>query len=187
MFRRYVESRIASAERATGVGMDWVRDFYRVSPSGFWKFTRFLPLARHRQAASKEAFAIAHLIGARSEDCGGCVQIVVNRALGDGVDPAVLRAVLDDRPQELAPDLAAVMAYAKAVADRGDDVVDRSAALCRSIGETAVCELAVAVATARLFPVIRRGLGHAESCAMTTLELPGGRKSAPGDPALAHG
>jgi hypothetical protein len=187
MLARFVQSRIAASERALGVSQDWLRDLYRVSPTAFRKFMRFLPLASHRKAASKEAFAIAHLVGSLSEDCGSCVQIAVNLALGEGIDPSVVRAVLDDRPQDLRPELAEVMGYAKAVANREDDVVARIEALRRSMGETAVCELALAVATARLFPVVKRGMGHAVSCSLATLDLPGERDDMPAGAAVAHG
>jgi alkylhydroperoxidase family enzyme len=195
MLARFIESRIVASERTLGVNQDWLRHLYRASPAAFRKFMRVLPLAGHRKAASKEAFAVAHLVGSLSEDCGSCVQIAVNLARGEGVDAAILRAVLDDRPQDLRPELVAVMAYAKAVAHRGDDVVEQMEALRQMVGETAVCELALAVATARIFPVVKRGMGHAVSCSMVTLDLPderegqregereGGRTGA----AMAHG
>jgi alkylhydroperoxidase family enzyme len=186
MLARFVESRIAAAERVIGVNQDWLRDLYRISPAGFGKLTRFLPLSAHRKAAPRDAMAVARLVGALSEDCGSCVQITVNLALGEGVDPAVLRAVLDDRPRDLAPELADVMDYAKSVAERRDDVLERVETIRARFGETALYELALGIASARLFPVAKRGTGHAVSCSKLTLELPGARDPAPAGPAVAH-
>ena len=187
MLARFVESRIAAAESVMGVNQDWLRDLFRASPAGFRKLSRFLPLASYRKAASRDAMAVARLVGALSEDCASCVQITVNLALGEGVDPAILRAVLDDRPGDLAPDLAEVMAYAKAVAYRGDDVLERIEVVRARFGEAALYELALGIASARLFPVAKRGTGHAVSCSRVTLDLPGERERSPVRMEVAHG
>jgi len=173
MFAALVENRIAAAERETGANADWMRDLYRAAPALAFKFARFLPLSRHRRAASREALAVTHLVAVLAEDCGPCVQIAVNLSLKAGVDPALLRAVIEDRAADLGPELEAVHDYARAVATGAPDAGDRAEALRERLGAAAAAELAMSVATARVFPALKRGLGHGLACSQVTIEVPG--------------
>jgi len=171
MIAAMVEKQIVATEAATGESADFMRDIFRVSPTAFWKFGMFMPLAKHRRAASSEARAVAALVGTLSEDCGPCVQTVVNLAQQDGVDGSVLRAVLNDKPEDLGPELAEVYDFAQAVVTAAPDAAARSDKLKQSMGEEAVVDLSLAIATTRVFPTVKRGLGYGVSCSLVQVEV----------------
>ncbi len=169
MIAAFAERKIAAVEQEIGEQANYLRDIFRVSRPAFWKFLLFTPLSSHRRAASAEACAIAGLVGARSEDCGTCLQIAVNIALKSDVDPEIVRAVLDNDPDRLQLELAEVYRFAEAVVTAAPEAAERSDRLKQTLGEEAVVDLSLAIATSRLFPTVRRGLGHAISCAQVQI------------------
>ena len=173
MLAGLVESRMAANERRIGVSFDWMRKLYRTAPRAFWRFIGFMPLAGHRRAASVEAIAVARLVGVLSEDCGPCVQFTVNAARLEGVAPEVLRAVLDDRALDLSPELSLAMAYAKSIVHHDNDMAMNIELVRVRLGEAVLAELALAVASARVFPTVKRGLGYDIACSKVTIEVTG--------------
>lgn len=171
MIAWFAENRIVAAEKEIGESADYMRDIFRVSRPAFWKFALFRPLSQHRRAASAEAITVAALVGSRSEDCGTCVQITVNIAAKMQVDRAIIQAVLDRAPERLPPDLAEVYRFAEAVVNTETNAAELSGQLKQSLGEETVVDLSLAIATSKLFPVLKRGLGYAVSCSQVEIRL----------------
>ena len=116
-------------------------------------------------------YHVARLVATRDEDCGTCVQIEVNLALKDGVPPDVIRAVLDDRLEVLPDELADVHRVAKSVVEApGDDDELRQRVRERD-GNEGLVDLALGIATARVFPVTKRALGYAKSCSPVQIKV----------------
>ena len=167
-----ITSRIIGAiERRTGTSADYLRELAAVSKSAFRKFCFFLPLAGHRGGATAEQRAVAALATTLAEDCGTCVQAVVNQARAEGVGPAVLKAVLDGRPSDLPDGLADIHAFAQAVVHAAPDAAERAEFLKRRLGPAAQADIALAIASARVFPTLKRGLGHAVSCSRVEIRM----------------
>jgi len=165
MIRFLVERKLAAAERELGGSLDYVRHILRASLGSFFKFTRLLGLAEHRRALPPAPFRVARIVAARDEDCGTCVQIEVNLARREGVDPAVLQSVLAGRPEELGPELADTYRFAQAVVEATGEEDALREAMRAHWGEAGLVELALGIASARFFPITKRALGHATRCA----------------------
>ena len=103
--------------------------------------------------------------------CGPCVQTAVNLAKADGVPADVLRAVLDRRVNDLPEPLRDVYRFAEAVVEVSGEEEPYRARLRQVFGEAALCELALAIATCRLFPTVKRALGYATSCSLVQAEV----------------
>lgn len=176
MIERWIEKQVAKAERETGESAEWLRDVARASRGAFLKFAAFMPLARLNGAAPAEALAVAKLVAAMHEDCGPCVQTVVNLSVAGGVDPAVLEAVLDAAPERLSDDLRAVYHYAKAVAAAAPEAGEWVEEVRRRYGQAALVNLALGIAATRVFPTAKRGLGYALSCQKVRIETRDKRK-----------
>jgi hypothetical protein len=160
-----------SVERRTGTGGRYLTDLARASTAAFAKFCCFLPMARHGAAATAEARAVAQLVATLHEDCGGCVQAVVTQARAAGVAPAILKAVIDGHAESLSDHLAEIHAFARAVVTAAPDAAQRAVALKQRLGAKAQAEIALAIASARVFPTLKRGLGHAVSCSAIELRI----------------
>ena len=163
-----VERIIQNQEETLGAPLDYLRSVAGTSPSAFVKLGAAAPLTQHRRHAPPSVWHLARLAATRVQDCGTCVQIVVNQARADGVAAATLRAALDGG--DLGPDEHVALRYGEAVAARRDAGGAVEAARER-FGEAILVELALAVATAQLFPVLKRGLGQDVACALVDVEV----------------
>ncbi len=157
---------LARAERELGGSVDWMRHVLDASPRAFRRFLAFLWLAGYRRAAPADAWHVAALVATRGEDCGPCVQIALNLARKDGVPREVLLAVLEGRHDDLPAPLADAARFADAIVTRNGLEQAPRERLRGLWGDAAVVELSFAVASARVFPTAKRGLGFATSCAL---------------------
>jgi hypothetical protein len=170
MWRRIIHGIIGRQEKKLGVSLEYLREISEGSPGAFLKFGLFAPLANHRRKLPKEAWHLARLAATQAEDCGTCVQIVVNLAKADGVAPGLIQTALAGALDELPLDLALVMQFSECIA-RGEDREHLRNRLVAIYGEAAFHEVALAIATARVFPTIKRALGHAQSCEVAFPEV----------------
>jgi AhpD family alkylhydroperoxidase len=171
MIRHLILRRLTSEERKLGMSLDYLRHLVRVSLPAFLKFSLFLPIARHRQALPPAPYHVARIVAAQAADCGTCVQAEVNLAHQAGVAPAIIAAVIHQRAEDLAPDLADVYRFTQAVLDASGEEETLRPRLLAHYGETAVAELALGIATAQVYPLTKRALGYATSCARVTIQM----------------
>ena len=166
-----VRSKIRSTEKRLGVSMDYLRHVYDHAPDAFSKFEKLMPAAQHREKLPPAPYHVARLVATRQEDCAPCVQAVVNLAKEDGVEPAILSAALYGKVEELPESLLDVYHFAESVVTAdGDDGTYRER-VRKVFGEAGLVELALAIATCRVFPTLKRALGHAQSCSVVRVEV----------------
>ena len=159
---------IDSAERDLGSSLEYLRDIADASLPAFVKFSLFTPLAQHRSVLPPAPYHLARIVATQHEDCGTCLQIEVTNAIRAGVAEAHVRAVAENEADALPDDLAEVVRYAEAVAEGDDDAALREALRAR-YGEAGLVELALGIAAARVFPTVKRALGHAVACSLVPL------------------
>lgn len=171
MVRRLIRWQLNALERRLGAPVDHLRRLADLSLSAFGKLALIGPAAAHRRAASREMIHAARIAASLHEDCGPCVQMAVNLARHDGVPPQVLQAVLDADSEAMPAAVALAFEFARSVVSR--DGCDESwrRQLLEQYGEPVVIELALAVAMARVFPTLKRGMGYATSCSRVTVEV----------------
>ena len=166
-----VRWRIRAGEKKLGVSLDYLREMYAAAPDAFHQFVKVTPLANYRKKLPAAPFHVARLVATRDEDCGPCVQIAVNQAKADGIEVAVIQAVLDRRIADLPESLADVYHFAESVVTAAGDDDQYRERLLKVFGEEALVELAMAIAFARVFPIVKRALGHAKSCSVVTIQV----------------
>jgi alkylhydroperoxidase family enzyme len=171
LIRKLILKRLDKEERSLGESVDYVRHILRTSLPAFFKFALFTPLSQHRRKLPPAPYRVARIVATQDEDCGSCVQIEVNLAREDGVPAEVVRAVLNNRPEELTPELADVYRFAKAVVEASDGEAEFRERLRERYGEEGLVEMALGIAAARVFPVTKRALGYATSCALVEMKV----------------
>jgi AhpD family alkylhydroperoxidase len=157
-------------EKAIGnVSMDYAYHLRDVAPSRLWRFAMIKVVEGDRKHTPADAYHAAGMAAAMVEDCGPCVQIHVNLALKDGVPPNVLRALAARKLDQASEDAALGFAYGEAVANgvMADELRD---AIRAKWGERGLIELAFAIAAARFYPAVKRGLGFAHTCERVVVE-----------------
>ena len=170
MLKKLLLNRINAFERKTGYDSSWLRDIVRGSTRAALGVNRFMQLSCHREEAPKLVWHVARIAAMRHEDCGPCLQITVDYALGDGVDAEVVETAVH-APENLWGDADLAYRYGAAVAANSADADFTREQVLTHFNKTVLMELALCVATARVYPAIKRGLGHARSCTLVTIDV----------------
>ncbi|MFO0697842.1 MAG: hypothetical protein U0236_01345 [Nitrospira sp.] len=155
--RRAIEARLRVA---TG----YITELGEASFSGFIKFVLFLPLAGHRGSTDSTLLHVARLVAFRHEDCGSCLQGAINVALDEGVAPSSIAAVLDGNHSTMPPAVSLIVRFTEGVLAMDSSECEPRQEILARYGVTTLAELSLAIASARVFPTVKRGLGHSVSC-----------------------
>ncbi|HEV8377472.1 MAG TPA: hypothetical protein VGP99_01380 [Tepidisphaeraceae bacterium] len=164
MLRRLILSRVTAAEKTLGVPLDYCRFIIRTSLRASFKFAKFLAVDEYRRVLPPAPLYLARLVALRHDDCGTCVQIAVNQAKKAGVPADTIRAVLDGRLDDLPEDLRDAYRFADAVVRASGDEGPFRERIRQRYGDEGLIELALAIASCRVFPTVKRALGYAVSC-----------------------
>jgi len=171
MLRRFILARIAAAEKELGVPLEYCRFIIRASLRASFKFAKFLAVDEYRRVLPPGPCYVARIVATRHEDCGSCVQIAVNQAKKAGLQPELLRAVLDGDLDALPDEIKEAYHFAEAVLTaNGDEDACRECLRLR-YGDEGLIEMALAIATCRVFPTVKRALGYAISCSAVAVRV----------------
>lgn len=148
----------------------YMRELLEWSPEGLSKFANFLPLSNHREKLSPEEYWVAKLAAMQAEDCGDCLQLNVRMALEGGVSKQLIEAAVKGG-NSLPENLQYVYLYAKAVAAHaGIDAALMDRIVAR-YNKGQQLEFGLCIATAKVFPTIKRALGYTKSCKLVQIEV----------------
>ncbi len=160
-----VRRKIAAFEKDFDYDMQYARDMYSASPRAFWKFSKLLALSEHRQDVPCEAWYAAKIAATLAEDCGPCTQLVVTMAERAGVNPETLRAIVTDNEAAMPKDAALGWRFARSVVAR--DIAESDLLREKIVdlwGHRALVSLALTIASSRVYPAVKYGLGHGRAC-----------------------
>jgi AhpD family alkylhydroperoxidase len=171
MLRKLILSRITAAEKNLGVPLEYCRYIVGVSLRASFKFAKFLAVDEYRRVLPVGPCYVARIVAVRDEDCGTCVQIAVNQARKAGVPAEQLQAVLDGRVDDLSEELREAHQFAEAVVTRNGEEDAWRERIRRRYGDEGLIEMALAIASCRVFPVTKRALGYAVSCSKVAVRV----------------
>lgn len=169
MIKWLIMREIGKFEQKTGQSAAWMRDIAAHSNLAALKVALFLPLSRHEDFAPPELLHVARIAATRQEDCGPCLQIAVDFALASGIADGIVAAAAAGDLRSLPAPLDDVHRYSTTVAEAGQVDIPQYGQLVQHYGPAAIAELALAIASVRFFPAVKRALGHAQSCQQVQL------------------
>lgn len=171
MLRTIAHRILNSEEKKLGESVGYLHHVVDVSPGAFLRFASIMPFANSRKELPADAWFVAQLVALREEDCGTCLQIGVNNARKDGVESSLVRTTLDGNIDALSPEMADVYRFTKAVLAATGEEDELRKTLRSRYGDRGLIELAYAIASARIPPVVKRTLGYAKSCSMVEVKV----------------
>lgn len=163
MLKWIMERGIRGMERQLGVELDHLRTMARTAPGLLGRVALFMPLLGYRKRVPGDLMHMAVIGATAAQDCGQCLQIAVNVAVQAGLAPEVVEAAVRGRTEALTEAQADALLFGERVST-GLDAEEVRRALEARVGEAGMVELASAVAGAQYFPVLKRGMGLAQSC-----------------------
>lgn len=164
MLKNIIERLIRKQETMTGESADFMRDLYAGSPAGFWRFALFLPMSGHRGALPLDAACAVRIAAVHAEDCGPCLQTVINLSLAAGARPEILRAAVEDDYTAMDEETRLAFEFAKHLSARDARSEDLRSAVERRWGKAGLAEIALAIASTRVFPTVKRAMGYGQAC-----------------------
>ncbi len=164
------KSSIQAFESAYNYDATYMHRLLAASPEAYAVFEAFLPMGHFRRELCTEAFHVAKIVVMKIEDCGSCLQLSVKMALEAGLSPATVRAALGEGV-DLSASLQLVHRFAAAVAGNAGVEEADIEALVACYGDGGLAELALAIASARVYPSVKRAMGLSQSCSLQAIEV----------------
>jgi alkylhydroperoxidase family enzyme len=171
MIGYFLGKQIDKAEKSLGGSLHYLRHVLRVSLPDFFRLRRLSLLLNQRLILPPAPFHVARLVAVMSEDCGECVQMEIHLARQAGVPADVVQAVISLRPSDLPEELGDVYLFAECVVQNAGDVEPLRTKMRHRYGEKGLIELSLAIALARTFPTVKRGLGYASTCNLKGMKV----------------
>lgn len=172
MLKWLIKNRLNAFERRFGYDVTYARELLATDTRAFLHYARVAGLSSYRRDVPADVYYAAKLTAVVAEDCGPCSQLVVAMALGDGVDPRTIAAVVEGNEEENQENNDAVLAeparlgvrFARAVLAHDPAADELRETIARRWGPRAVVSLAFAITASRLFPTLKYALGHGKAC-----------------------
>lgn len=169
MIRRILLQVISRAETRIGVSLDYARKIAETDAGLMLRYGKIFGFLDPNRKVPVAAYHVARLRGAISADCGTCVEAEINLAKAAGVPAEIIAAALRADHAALGGDLAAVARLADAVVGAREDAPEARAHVQRAYGDAGLIELSFAMTGAALLPGIKRAMGYATTCDLSTL------------------
>jgi hypothetical protein len=164
MIKWLMRRAVGRFERSWNYDASYMRDLIDASPRAARLFSRVATLGQFRQDLPIAAWCAAGITAVRHEDCGPCTQLGVTMAERAGVSPAVLRAVLDENPDAMPPEVALVWRFTRATLAHDPAADEYREAIVTRWGRRALVSVAFAITAARIYPTVKYALGHGRAC-----------------------
>jgi hypothetical protein len=164
MLKSYLRRQIERMEHKFAYDAAYAREILDASMPAFLKFALFQAMAAHRDGVPREAWFAAKLAAVMKEDCGPCAQLVLDTALQAGVRPQILAALVRQDFPAAGRDAALGFRYGLAVSSNTPDAAEIAAEAQAKFGKRGQVSLAMAVASARVYPTLKRAMGHGAVC-----------------------
>src|SRR3974377_2298487 len=94
MISWFLRQRIDKFERNWNYDASYIREVLAADPRALMAFSKVQSIASYRKDVPPAAYCAAGIVSVMAEDCGPCTQLTIEMAQREGVDPAVLRAVV---------------------------------------------------------------------------------------------
>ncbi|EQC50183.1 hypothetical protein M899_2864 [Bacteriovorax sp. BSW11_IV] len=144
---------------------NYMRKMAKANPKAFETFVNFLPMGQVGKSLPSDVLWTAKIAAMLTEDCGACVQLNITMALEAGVDKNIVQNIVKS-PNALNDDLKLVYDFAKAVATNQEDHHSIQKIVEQKFSADQLTELALAIASTKIYPSIKRALGDFKSCSL---------------------
>lgn len=169
MYLDSAEEEIQEFGNHYGYNTHYMKELLNTSPDGFSKFYDFLPLSKHNELLSKDEYWVAKIATLLVEDCGECLQLNVKMAREANVDKNIILAAargglkLPERLKELHIYVTCLASYKEVSPEILTRIEER-------YDEGKRIELGICIATAKVFPTIKRTIGLTQQCSLKDIE-----------------
>jgi hypothetical protein len=169
MIRWFLRRQIAAFERMWNYDAGYIHELIDADPRAAMAFGKVMGLTQYRKDIPAAPYAAAGLVAVMAEDCGPCTQLGIDMAQREGVDPAILRAIVARDFEAMPYEVALAARFAEKTLKHAPEADDLREEVLRLWGRRGLISLAFAVTSARIFPTLKYALGHGHACKRLTI------------------
>jgi len=169
MIKGWLKSVLETFGRRYHYDTRYMKELVDLDTGGGMRFGLASSFLMHRFGAPKDIYFAAKIRSTFRADCGPCLRLVVNMASEAGVGLDTLLPALGKGIAT--PDVALALRFADAVLDNSPELMAVTEEVRQRFGEKTRAGLATAIVSGQFYPMLKRGLGHAQACAPVVSEL----------------
>lgn len=169
MLRWLFRRTIGKFERTWNYDAGYLRELSAIDPRAMLAFGRLGAIGAYRKDVPPAAYSAAGIVAVMGEDCGPCTQLCIDMAEREGVDPAVLRAIVAREHAAMPYEVALAARFAEATLARAVEADDLREEVVRQFGKRGLVSLSFAMLAARMYPTLKYALGHGRACTRLTI------------------
>jgi hypothetical protein len=160
---------IGKFEREWNYDASYMREMIDIDPRAMIAFGKVQGLTKYHKDIPLAAWCAAGIVAVMAEDCGPCTQLGIDMGEREGVDPAILRAVVARDYAAMPYEVALAARFTEATLNHAPQADDLREEVLRQFGKRGLVSLAFAMVSARLFPTLKYALGHGKACTRLTV------------------
>jgi hypothetical protein len=160
---------VTKFERAWNYDGCYMHEMIEADPRAMLTFGKVQGLTKYRKNVPLAPWCAAGIVAVMAEDCGPCAQLGIDMAEREGVDPAILRAVVARDYAAMPYEVALAARFTEATLRHAPQVDDLREEVLRQFGQRGLISLAFAMVAARSFPTLKYALGHGQACRRVTV------------------
>jgi hypothetical protein len=169
MLRWFLQRWVSKFERTWNYDASYLHDLIETDPRAMTAFGKVQGLTKYRKDVPLAAWCAAGLVAVMDEDCGPCAQLAIDMAQREGVDLAILRAVVARDYAAMPYEVALAARFAEMTLRHAPQADDLREEVVRQFGKRGLLSLAFAMVSARLFPTLKYALGRGKTCTRVTV------------------
>ena len=169
MFKWFLRRWIDKFERTWNYNASYMREVLDADPRALMLFSKIQGITNYRKDVPLAAYCAAGIVSAMAEDCGPCTQLGIEMAQAQGVDPAILRAIVARDLAAMPYDVALAFRFAEASLQRAPEADDLREEVVRCFGKRGLISLSFALVAGRVFPTLKYALGYGRACTRLTV------------------
>jgi len=169
MIRWFFRRQIAAFERTWNYDASYIHELIEADPRAFMAFGKVMGLGEYRKDIPAAALHAARIVSVMAEDCGPCTQLTIQMAEREGVDPAILRAVVAGDFAAMPEEVALAVRFAQKTLAHAPEADELREEVLRLWGKRALISLGFALVGGRIFPTLKYALGHGHACTRLTI------------------
>ncbi|MDO6427329.1 hypothetical protein Q4489_09910 [Thalassotalea sp. 1_MG-2023] len=164
MLRYLCNKMLLSMKKRYDYDVQYMQEILHEDFSAYSKFMLFQAMASHQGSIPAEPLYAARIRAIIWDDCGSCAQLVVNMAIEAGINPDIIKAIINYDLSHLPTETALVIQFTEKVLTHNleaDDIREQIIALWGKKGAIAI---AYAISSSRVYPTLKYALGYGKTC-----------------------
>lgn len=170
MIRYLLNKTLLSMKKRYDYDVGYMQDILKTDLKTFLKFMAFQTMSAHSGNLPPVPLFAARLRAIIWDDCGPCTQLIVNMALEAGVDPDIIRGIINKELNDLPEEIALVARFTDLVLAHNPEADDLRDKILERWGKEGLITISYAISSTRVYPAIKYTLGYGKTCSRIQID-----------------